>query len=156
MAVVFDPARDLVFERVLDVAPAKAWACWTQPALLEQWFCPVPWRATDFELDLRPGGRFKSVIRGPNGEVMPQSGCFLEVVPERRLVWTDAMEEGYRPRAEPFMSGTITFDPQGAGTLYRAVVLHANEETRAKHEAMGFQEGWGKAADQLVALARTL
>ncbi len=129
---------------------------WTQPALLEQWFCPAPWRATDFDLDLRPGGRFNSVFRGPEGEVMPQSGCFLEVVPEQRLVWTDAMEGDFRPRAEPFMTGIVTLEPKDGGTLYRAVVLHANAETRAKHEAMGFQEGWGKAADQLAALARTL
>lgn len=154
--MTFDAGRDLVFERRLDVPPAKVWACWTQPALIEQWFCPVPWRATDVEVDLRPGGRFKSVIRGPDGEAMPQSGCFLEVVPERRLVWTDAMEENYRPRAEPFMTGILTFDPDGSGTLYKAVVLHADAETRAKHEAMGFQDGWGKAAEQLVALARGL
>lgn len=152
----FDPVRDLVFERRLDVPPSRVWACWTQPALLEQWFCPAPWRATDFEVDLRPGGRFKSVIRGPDGETMPQSGCYLEVVPERRLVWTDAMEEGFRPRAEPFMTGILTFDPAAGGTLYRAVVLHANAETRARHEGMGFQDGWGKAAEQLVALARSL
>lgn len=154
--MAFDPARDLVFERRFDVAPAKLWACWTQPKLIEQWFCPVPWRATDVDLDLRPGGRFRCVIRGPNGEAMPNSGCYLEVVPERRLVWTDAMEEGYRPRAEPFMTGTITFEATPEGTLYKAVVLHANAETKAKHEAMGFQEGWGKAAEQLLALAHSL
>jgi len=152
----FDPARDLVFERQLDVAPGAVWACWTQPALLTQWFCPAPWRATDFEVDLRPGGKFKSIIRGPAGEEMPQSGCFLEIVPERRLVWTDAMEEDYRPRGTPFMTGTLTFEPVGGGTLYKAVVLHSSAEKKAEHEAMGFQEGWGKAAEQLVALARGL
>lgn len=156
MSAPFDPALDLLLERDLDVAPAKLWACWTQPALLEQWFCPVPWRATDIEMDLRPGGRFRSVIRGPNGEAMPGSGCYLEVVPERRLVWTDALTEGYRPGAEPFFTGAITFTPSAGGTRYRALAMHASAEARAKHEAMGFHEGWGTATDQLVALARTL
>jgi uncharacterized protein YndB with AHSA1/START domain len=152
----FDPARDLVFERRVAATPKQLWACWTQPALLEQWFCPKPWRATDAEIDARPGGRFNCIIRGPDGEEMPNRGCFLEVVPERRMVWTDAMEEGFRPRAEPFMSGVITFEPDGDGTLYRAVVFHANAETKAKHEAMGFHDGWGAAAAQLEELAKTV
>lgn len=153
---VFNPARDLVIERDIGLPASPLWACRTRPALLGQWFCPLPWRATDIEIDLRPGGRFRSVIRGPNGEAMPGSGCYLEVVPERRLVWTDALTEGYRPGAEPFFTGVVTFTPAPGGTRYRALALHASPEARAKHEAMGFHEGWGKATDQLVALARTL
>lgn len=152
----FDPALDLLIEREIGLPPAPLWACWTQPALLEQWFCPVPWRATDIEIDLRPGGRFASVIRGPNGEAMPGNGCYLEVVPERRLVWTDALTEGFRPGAAPFFTGVITFDPIPGGTRYRGLAMHATAEARDRHAAMGFEEGWGKAADQLVALARTL
>ena len=55
------------------------------------------------------------------------------------------------------MSGIITFDPVATGgTRYRALVLHATPDARAKHEAMGFHEGWGKASDQLAALARSI
>lgn len=156
MDPVFDPALDLLIERRIDLPPAPLWACWTRPELMEQWFCPVPWRMTDIAMDLRPGGQFRGVIRGPDGEEMPNVGCFLEVVPERRLVWTDALASGFRPRAEPFMTGIITFDPIEGGTLYRGMALHADAQARAKHEAMGFHEGWGRATDQLVALARTL
>lgn len=156
MDSVFDPALDLVIERRIDVPPGALWACWTQPTLLERWFCPVPWKMTDIDLDLRPGGHFRGVIRGPAGEAMPNEGCYLEVLPERRLVWTDALARGWRPRATPFMTGIITIDPVAGGTLYRGVALHADTEARARHEAMGFLEGWGKATDQLAALARTL
>ena len=107
-------------------------------------------------MDLRPGGHFRGVIRGPEGEAMPNIGCYLEVVPHRRLVWTDALAGGYRPRAEPFMTGIITFEPVAGGTLYRGLALHADAQARARHEAMGFHDGWGRATDQLVALARTL
>jgi uncharacterized protein YndB with AHSA1/START domain len=152
-----DPVLDLVLEREIDAPAAALWACWTQPALIERWFCPLPWRATDVALELRPGGAFACMIRGPDGEAMPNAGCYLEVVPERRLVWTDALAGGYRPRREPFMTGIVTFDPIDAGrTRYRAVVLHADAEARARHEAMGFHEGWGKATDQLAALAHSL
>ena len=91
MTTHFDPTLDLLLERDLDVAPAKLWACWTQPALLEKWFCPVPWRATDIEIDLRPGGRFVTVMRSPEGEEFPGSGCYLAVEPESLLVWTSAL-----------------------------------------------------------------
>ena len=152
-----DPARDLVLDREIDVPAAALWACWTRPALLERWFCPLPWRATEFVVELRPGGRFASVFRGPAGESVPNAGCFLDILPERRLAWTDAMTEGFRPAAAPFMTGIVTFDTiAGGGTRYRAVALHADAQARARHEAMGFHEGWGKATDQLAALARTL
>ena len=151
-----DPALDLMIEREIDLPAAPLWACWTRPALLERWFCPVPWRATDVEIDLRPGGRFNSVIRGPDGEAMPGSGCYLEVVTGRRLAWTNALTEGFRPGTAPFFTGIITFDPMPGGTRYRGRALHATAEARDRHAAMGFAEGWGKATDQLVALARTL
>ena len=106
-----DPALDLVIERDIDAAPGKLFACWTQPALMERWFCPVPWRMTDIALDLRPGGHFRGIIRGPNGEEMPNAGCYLEVVPDRRLVWTDALTGGWRPAGGGFMTGIITWTP---------------------------------------------
>ncbi len=156
MDSTLDPALDLVIERRIDLPPAPLWACWTRPGLMEQWFCPVPWKMTDIAIDLRPGGHFRGVIRGPAGEAMPNEGCYLEVLTERRLVWTDALAGGYRPRAGAFMTSIISFEPVAGGTLYRAMALHADAETRAKHEAMGFHDGWGTATDQLVALARTL
>jgi len=151
-----DPTLDLVLERQIDLPVAPLWACWTKPELLKQWFCPLPWRVTEAEIDLRPGGIFSTLMRGPEGEEHPNVGCFLEVVPERRLVFTDTMRAGYRPAPEPFMTGIVIFEPNGKGTRYRAMALHATAEARERHEAMGFHEGWGKAADQLVALARGL
>jgi uncharacterized protein YndB with AHSA1/START domain len=78
------------------------------------------------------------------------------VVPNRRLVWTDALLPGYRPSDNPFMTAVIDIEPQGKGTRYTATAIHRDEAARKKHEEMGFHEGWGKALDQLVALAKTL
>ena len=47
------------------------------------------------EIDLRPGGKFRTVMQGPAGEVVDNSGCYLEVVPGRRLVFTDALGPGW-------------------------------------------------------------
>lgn len=151
-----DPELDLVLERVIDVPPERVWAAWTKPELLKQWFCPKPWRVTDCEIDLRPGGAFKTVMCGPDGTEIPSAGCYLEVVTHERLVWTDALAPGYRPAAEPFMTGALLLEPRGSGTRYVAMAIHRDRATRDRHEAMGFHEGWGTALDQLVALAKSL
>ncbi len=147
-----NPDLDLVLSRYVPVSPEKVWRAWTTPALLEQWFCPKPWRAGDFEIDLRPGGAFNCTMYGPAGEVMPNRGCFLEVVPGRRMVTTDALHAGYRPSGSAFMSAIWSCEPEGEGTRYVAIAIHGNPETRKQHLDMGFHEGWGAAADQLVEL----
>jgi uncharacterized protein YndB with AHSA1/START domain len=151
-----DPKLDLVLERVIDVPPELVWAAWTKPEHIKKWLTPAPWTTVDCEIDLRPGGMFRSVMRSPEGQDFPNMGCFLEVVPNRRLVWTDALLPGYRPSDNPFMTAVIDIEPQGKGTRYTATAIHRDEAARKKHEEMGFHEGWGKALDQLVALAKTL
>jgi len=151
-----DPKLDLVLERVVDVPPDLVWTAWTKPEHLKKWLTPAPWTTTDCEIDLRPGGMFRFVMRSPEGKDFPNIGCFLEVVPNKRLVWTDALLPGYRPSENPFMTAVINIEPQGNGTRYIAIAIHRDQAARKKHEEMGFHEGWGKALDQLVALAKTL
>lgn len=145
-----DPRLDLVLERVVDVPRELVWEAWTQPEHVKVWFCPRPWSVTECEIDLRPGGMFRTVMCSPEGNQFPNVGCFLEVVPNQRLVWTDALLPGYRPSEEPFMTGIIQLESQGTSTKYTAIALHRDEEGRKRHEAMGFADGWGKALDQLV------
>ena len=152
-----DPATDLELVRHLKASPAKVWRCWTEPRLLEQWFAPKPVVTRDVEIDLRPGGSFKTVMDVPGHGEMPGHGCFLEVVPERRLVWTDLLQGGWRPNAESFgFTAFILLEPDGDGTLYRAVALHRSRSQRDEHAKMGFHDGWGIAAAQLDAVAATL
>ena len=152
----FDPALDLVRERVIDMPPSLVWAAWTQPEHLVHWFAPAPWGVARAEIDLRPGGIFSTVMRSPEGEEFPGTGCILEVIPERRFVWTDALLPGYRPSAEPFFTGVVTIEPEGEGTRYRAMARHRDEEGCNRHAEMGFHDGWGAALDQLVAYAKAL
>ena len=62
---------------------------------------------------------------------------------------------GDHPAPEPFFTGIVTIEPHGSGTRYVARALHHDAEGRAKHEEMGFHDGWGAALDQLVALVKT-
>jgi uncharacterized protein YndB with AHSA1/START domain len=98
----------------------------------------------------------RTVMRSPEGEDFPGVGCYLEVLPNERLVWTDALLPGFRPSPEPFFTAAITLEKRGSGTRYRAIAIHANEETRSRHVEMGFYDGWGKALDQLVALVKQM
>jgi uncharacterized protein YndB with AHSA1/START domain len=140
----FDPALDLVLERVVDLPPELVWAAWTRPEHITKWFTPAPWTTPEAEVDLRPGGI--------------NSGCFLDVVENRRLVWTGALGPGYRPNDStvvgfPF-TAIITLEPDGPGTRYTARVMHAIPEHCTAHAEMGFSQGWGAALDQLVAYIR--
>ncbi len=163
-----DPRLDLAFERSVDIAPQQIWKAWTQPQHLMPWFCPAPWKVVECEIDLRPGGLFRTVMQSPEGQNFPNLGCYLEVIPHERLTWTNALLPGFRP-APPaneaqdtlnfHFTATIALAPHGpgpdTGTRYSAIVRHGDEAACQKHASMGFREGWGIALDQLVAYAGT-
>lgn len=148
---------ELTLTRLLDAPADKLFRCWTTPELMKQWFAPKPYTAPVIEIDLRPGGANKVVMQSPEGQEIPCPGQYLEVVPGRKLVFTDAFTGDWAPKdGAPFMVTTITFAPEGDKTHYTVVARHWNEADLKKHEAMGFQEGWGICGDQLEALAKTL
>lgn len=154
---------DLNFQRTVPVEPGDIWRCWTRPEHLMPWFCPLPWKTVECEIDLRPGGVFRTVMLSPEGQRYPNLGTYLEIVPNRRLVWTNAFEPGFRPATaladsscgDFAMTGIIELGAVDGGTKYSARVLHADEAGMKQHEAMGFAEGWGKALDQMLAYIRT-
>ena len=85
------PKLDLVLERVVDVPPELVWAARTAPEHVKKWFTPAPWTTVDCEIDLRPGGLFRTVMRSPEGEEFPGVGCYLEVIENRKLSWTSVL-----------------------------------------------------------------
>lgn len=145
-----DPKLDLVLERVVDVPRELVWTAWTTPEHIRHWFVPKPWTITDCEIDLRPGGTFRTTMRSPEGQEFPNSGCFLEIIPNERLVFTDALQPGYRPSENPFFTAVLTLEPSGKGTRYVATAIHRDAAGRKKHEEMGFHQGWGTVVDQMV------
>lgn len=159
----FNPKLDLKLERIVDVKPELVWKAWTMPEHIKKWFTPAPWKTVDCTIDLRPGGNFHTTMQSPEGELFPNAGCYLEIVPNKKLVWTSALEAGFRPVVKPengagvmLFTGMILIEAHPKGTKYTALAVHSNEEDRNNHEAMGFEEGWGKALEQLVALAKTM
>jgi uncharacterized protein YndB with AHSA1/START domain len=153
---VFDQERELILTRLIDAPREKVYRCWTDPELLTQWFAPAPWTTPKAELDVRPGGSSLVVMRGPDGNEFPNPGIYLEVIPNEKLVFTDAYTSAWEPSGKPFMTGILTFEDEGGKTLYTARVRHWSAADREAHEKMGFHQGWGICTDQLAALAKTI
>jgi uncharacterized protein YndB with AHSA1/START domain len=155
--------RSLTLSRAIAARPETVWRCLTEPTLLCQWFAPRPVTVIEVRLDPRPGGEFYlNMLIPDHGESGGHPGCILVADPARRLVWTNALA----PEFVPIVIGTGPMDfaftadirlvPTATGCTYDVRVSHATTEAAAKHEKMGFHEGWGTCADQLADLARDL
>ena len=149
-----DPDLDLRLERLVDVPVELVWRAWTEPEHVMAWFTPRPWQTVACEIDLRPGGRFATVMRDPDGNEFPSVGCYLEVAAPTRLVFTSALLPGYRPLPDDAQglafTAVLTFEPVGDSTRYSARAIHGSRGAAKEHEQMGFLDGWGSALDQLV------
>ena len=146
------PDRELVLTRLINAPREKVYRAWTDPELLKQWFAPKPYTTPIVEVDVRPGGSAYFVMRGPDGKDLPNRGVYLEVVPNEKLVSTDAYVAAWEPSEKPFMTLILTFEDEGGKTRYTARVRHWTVADREAHEKMGFHEGWGLCTDQLEAL----
>ena len=144
--------KELSLTRLIKAPREKVYAAWTQPELMKQWFAPLPFTTPIVELDLRVGGASKIVMQDVDGNQYPNHGVYLELVPNEKIVCTDAYTSAWVPSEKPFMTMILTFEDEGGDTRYTARVVHWSEADREAHEQMGFHEGWGKCADQLAAL----
>ena len=145
-------SKELSLTRLIKAPREKVYAAWTQPELMRQWFAPLPFTTPIVELDLRVGGASKIVMQDVDGNQYPNHGVYLELVPNEKIVCTDAYTSAWVPSEKPFMTMILTFEEEGGDTRYTARVVHWSEADREAHEQMGFYEGWGKCADQLAAL----
>jgi uncharacterized protein YndB with AHSA1/START domain len=148
--------RELVLTRLIDAPREKVYRCWTEPQLMKQWFAPLPYTTPHVEVDVRPGGANVIIMRGPDGKDLPNRGVYLEVVPNERLVFTDAYVKAWEPSEKPFMTVILTFENEGGKTRYTARARHWTVADKEAHEKMGFHQGWGICTDQLEALVAKL
>lgn len=146
-----DPALELVITRVIRATPQRCFDVWTKR--LGEWWGPHGMTTPFVEMELKPGGAFRTLMRAPDGAEYPTRGVFLDVVEPVKIVSTDSFDPGWIPHPEPFLTAITTFADIGGGrTLYTARALHKNKEDRAAHESMGFYAGWGESLDRFVAL----
>ncbi len=143
-------SNDFTVSRIIKAPRRVVWKAWTMPEHLEKWWCPKPMMCKILAFEPRPGGAFDMLIRSPNGEEMPQTGAFLEIVPEVRLVFTTALTDGWRPAASLLpITAIISMTDESEHTRYETRVLYKDEEERQKLEEIRFEAGWSAAIGQL-------
>ena len=112
----FNPKLDFAIERFIDAPTRLVWEALTKPEHLKEWYMPKPWgRVSRTEMDVRPGGIFSIDIAMADGQEFPNLGCFLDVIPMERLVWTSMLFPGYRPAVfdDIPITAIITMEPVG-------------------------------------------
>ena len=149
--------RELVISRIIAASRDKVYHCWAEPELIKQWFAPRPRSTQHAETDVRPGGANLVAMKSPEGQEFPNRGVYLEVVPNERLVITDAYNSAWQPSNKPFFTAVLTFEKAGHGrTMYTACARHWTVKAMEEHKKMGFHDGWMKCAEQLEEVGRRL
>jgi uncharacterized protein YndB with AHSA1/START domain len=139
MTRLFDAPRELVFE------------AFTNPEHVPHWFGPRGWSVPVCEIDLRPGGAWRYVLRGPNDEEMGMSGVYQEITPPERVVTTESFDD------YPGESlNTLALTEEDGKTRYTVTVLYADKETRDAVLASGMSEGAAETLERLAEHLETL
>lgn len=139
----------IVLRRVFDAAPHLVFEASTKPEYLARWWGFRDSTLTECQVDLRPGGAWRFVLRMADGSLHGFGGVYREVVPAKRLVYTFHYD-GF-PDAEAVE--TITFEQQPEGkTLLTATVLHSSVANRDGHVASGMEAGATESHDRLAEL----
>jgi uncharacterized protein YndB with AHSA1/START domain len=81
-------------------------------------------------------------MRGPNGEEMLHQSVFLEVGPERRIIFTDAFVAPWVPSGSAFITATVDIQPWEAGSDVTVTVTHWSDADRERHQGYGFEAAW--------------
>jgi uncharacterized protein YndB with AHSA1/START domain len=131
MEAALDDRTSLQIRRTFKAPVAAVYAAWTDPEEVKQWMAPSDdFGPTDATIDLRVGGRYRFVMRGPDGEMHRVGGVYREIVPNRKLVYTWAWES--TPERESLVM--VEFRPAGEGS--ELVLTHTrffDTEARDRH-----------------------
>ncbi len=148
-----NPKLDFAIERFIDAPSHLVWDALTKPEHLKEWYMPKAWgRVSQCKMDLRPGGIFSIDITVGDGQEVPNVGCFLDVVPMARLVWTSMLFPDYRPAVfdDIPITAIVSMETVGTGTRYVFTALHRDEADCENNKASGFYQGTEIAVDQFV------
>jgi uncharacterized protein YndB with AHSA1/START domain len=120
--------RELAMIRSFDAPRSLLWDAWTKPALLKQWLgVRGGWTFAVCEVDLKVGGKYRYVWRGPSGAEMGMGGVFREVAKPERLVATEKFDESWY---EGDAMDTTTFVERGGKTTVTTTVRYASKAVR--------------------------
>ncbi len=155
--------RTAVITRHMQVPARYLFRAHSEGRHIMRWFGPVGYPVTKCDYDFRVGGKWRMVMTGPDGKDGPPfGGEFLEIVPDRRIVYTDGFEDGKGgamdlKTAKGRIVFTTTFDDQGDGTTMVTVsVLFASVAMKDEFLGLGMVQGLNSGLDQWEEVAREL
>ena len=137
----------VVITRTFGAPRALVWRAWTEPAHVRRWYGPSYLAFSVCEIDLRPGGRWRYVLRAPDGSEHGFGGEYREIVPPERLVYT----EGYEAMPGHEYVVTLTFAEHGGKTTLTSRGVYQSFEDRDGHVASGMEGGMRETLDRLAA-----
>jgi uncharacterized protein YndB with AHSA1/START domain len=142
------PERELTLTRLLNAPPPLVWAAWTEPKHLARWWGPAGFTNPVCEVDARPGGALRIVMRGPDGVEYPMTGVFREVVaPERLVFTTTAIDQAGNALLEGL--ATVTFAAEGTKTRLILQTRAVGLVPYAARMLEGMEAGWSQSLDRL-------
>jgi uncharacterized protein (TIGR03086 family) len=140
--------REIVMTRDFDASRHLVFDAWTKPELLKRWFHGPPgWSLVVCEIDLKVGGAYRFVWRGPDGAEMGMGGVYREVVPPERLVNTESFDESWYP-GEALVT-TVLVEQSGRTTL-TSTILYESPEARDTAIRSGMEQGVAASYDRLA------
>ena len=142
--------REIVLTRIFDAPRHLVFEAFTKPELLKRWFGPRGWSLVVCEVDLRVGGGFRFVMRGPDGTDMGMRGVYREIVPPERCVHNESFDDY---PGESLV--TSVFVEQGGKTTFTATVLYPSKEVRDLVIQSGMEHGAAECYDKLAELLAT-
>jgi uncharacterized protein YndB with AHSA1/START domain len=145
--------EQILITREFDAPRHLVYRAWTTPDLVRRWWPGKRGRMTVAEIDLRVGGRWRYAMEAEGGHEVAFNGEFREIVPDERLVYTEAYEA--MPDAEAAVN-TITFTEADGRTTLTILVQHATREQRDGHIGSGMEGGMQEGMDLLEELAVSL
>jgi uncharacterized protein YndB with AHSA1/START domain len=145
--------RTHIMTRQYDAPARLLFEAWSKPEHLMKWFGPKGWPVTMCEVDFRQGGRFRMGMTGPSGvPETPFGGQYLEIVPNRKIVYDNGFESPGAPR----MIVTVTFEEAADRTTLTVNTLFESVAMKTEYLGLGFEQGLGSGLDQLVDVAAAL
>ncbi len=142
---------DILLTRVFDAPRHLVWLCITEPALMRQWYGPRGHEMVLSEIDLRVGGAWRSVSRGPGGRDVGFRGVYKEIMPPSRLVSTESFDDFPGDALV-----TITLTENAGKTTFNLLVSYPTKEIRDIVLATGMEHGAAESYDKLNELVVTL
>ncbi|MFF0344859.1 SRPBCC domain-containing protein [Kribbella sp. NPDC004875] len=151
----FNPALDLMVERVIRAPRAAVWRAWTDPVRFEQWWVPAPALCRVDRLEVRPGGALVTRLSEDGAQWGPHLDAVILVADElERIAFTTAIDSTWRPaNPQPIaVTAEVVLADHPDGTDYRMIARHGDPASRSRHAELGFADGWGTVTKQLAAL----